>query len=52
MKLLDKISAIILALFILWFAVSTIEVGHKNKAPNPQYSPINFWTILVKEVQN
>ena len=48
MKIFSRIIVGISIIVMLWFAVSTIEVGIKNKAPNPQYSSINMWNILVE----
>lgn len=50
-KLLIKIYIIISILFILWFAISTVEVALKNTTENPQYSPINCWTIIFNHEQ-
>lgn len=34
------------ALLLLWFVLSWVEVITKNIAPNPNYSPINMFTLL------
>lgn len=45
----NKFFTIICIIILLWFGVSTIEVAAKNKAPNPQYSSINLWKLLIVE---
>ena len=32
--------------FILWIALSTVEVIAKNHSPEPQYTSINFYQII------
>ena len=48
-NILSKITTVICTIFLLWCAVSTIEVVSKNTEPNPQYSAINLWIILFAE---
>ena len=35
-------------LVIAWMIVSYIEIISKNLSVNPQYSPINFFTLIFK----
>ena len=50
MKVLVQIYALISALLLLWFTISTIEVVAKNVRPNPQYSSMNMLVLLFEEV--
>lgn len=43
---LSTIITIVLAVLLLWVAVSTIEVMVKNNDDHPDYSPINMWEVL------
>ena len=45
-KAIEAIFIIVSILFILWAGISWIEVISKNLEPNPQYSPVNLFTLL------
>ena len=49
MKTLSKVFTVISIIFLLWCAISTVEVISKNTKPNPQYSSINLWSLLVAD---
>ena len=51
MKTLSKIYTLISILFLLWFAISTIEVSIKHVKPNPQYSSANCWIVFMNWTQ-
>lgn len=46
-KILSNILTIISVIFILWFALSYIEIISKNLSKNPQYSFWNIFELLV-----
>ena len=46
-KLLSNTFYALCIILVLWAGISTIEVWAKNLAPNPDYSPMNLWTLLV-----
>lgn len=45
-KMLWNLVSVITVVMALWFGVSMIEVGIKNKAPNPQYTKYNAIVLL------
>ena len=47
MKLWSNITLAIFTLLIIWAIGSTCEVAHKSLEPNPQYSAINLWSLLL-----
>ena len=47
-KVIEAIILIVSILLILWAGISWIEVISKNLEPNPQYSPINLFALLIK----
>ena len=47
-KLFQYIVASVGIIFALWLVTSTVEVAMKNYEPSPQYSPANFWSMLVE----
>ena len=46
-KALGIIGKILGVLLVLWIAVSWVEVVSQNIAPNPEYSPINFFAVML-----
>ena len=46
-QILSKILVAISTLLILWAIVSAVEITSKNLNPNPQYSNLNLWAILL-----
>ena len=51
MKLRKRTEAIIITISILilfWIGISWIEIISKNLDPNPTYSAINFFVLLIK----
>ena len=44
---MKKLLLAISTLFIIWCVLSTAEVVAKNTKPNPQYSPLNIWTMFL-----
>ena len=47
MKLWSYILTIICTVIIIWGIGSTLEVAHKSLEPNPQYSAINLWSLVL-----
>ena len=45
-QILSTILTTISVVFLLWCAISTVEIASKNLEPNPQYSSINIWVLL------
>lgn len=45
-KVIEAIFIIVSILFVLWAGISWIEIVSKNLAPNPTYSPTNFFTFM------
>ena len=38
----------LLMLFLLWMAFSWLDTICHNAMPNPQYSPINFFAMVIR----
>ena len=47
LKICEVIFYAVIVILLLWVAISYIEVFSKNLSPNPQYSPINLFALLV-----
>ena len=47
-KMLWNLVSVITVIMALWFGVSMIEVGIKNKAPNPQYTKYNAIVLMCE----
>ena len=56
-KIVDKkqfcigITTIAAILVMSWFALSYGEIFIKNSAPNPQYSSVNFFSIMMDVIK-
>ena len=47
-KLFTNALCVLSALFLLWIAVSFIEVNAKNTKPNPDYWDYNFFIVMTE----
>lgn len=48
-ELILNILVTISIILFVWFAISTIEVWTQNIRPNPEYNPLNLWTMLINK---